>query len=317
MRRFLLVFGVVIVAAGVVGDLLAANPVFPQGDARRSMGNLRPKQPTPNSRPPAAQSHRGQSHHAPYHRPGYYRPSYGGVYRDPYQYDPYGYDYGPYDYPYHYPYPPYYIAPLYIPAEELYGPQAVNRFMGWGNWNRPPLNVRVIVPPKNEEAAEPQKPVPRAINPQSVATAWKYIGYGDAHFAAQKYQDAYLRYRKAARAAPQLAEVYFRQGYALMTTGRYDLAARAIRRGLKLDPGWPRSDFNHNELYGDNLAAKTAHVDAMAAAAEKAPHDADLLFLVGVHLHFDGQPDRAAAFFKRAGQLAGGDDAHIRAFTGQ
>ena len=118
------------------------------------------------------------------------------------------------------------------------------------------------------------------------------------------------------RAAPQLADGYFRQGYALAAMGRYDLAARAIKRGLGLDPTWPRSDFNNHELYGDNRLAKTAQLDAMAKAAEEKPHDADLLFLLGVLLHFDGQPDRAATFFKRAGQLAGGDDAHLRAFMG-
>ena len=39
-----------------------------------------------------------------------------------------------------------------------------------------------------------------------------------------------------------------------------------------------------------------------------------LLFLLGVHLHFDGKPQRAAPFFQRAKQLLGRDDAHLKGF---
>ena len=39
-----------------------------------------------------------------------------------------------------------------------------------------------------------------------------------------------------------------------------------------------------------------------------------LLFLVGVHLHFDGQAQRAEKFFQRGAELAGDDAEHIRAF---
>jgi hypothetical protein len=41
------------------------------------------------------------------------------------------------------------------------------------------------------------------------------------------------------------------------------------------------------------------------------------VFLVGVHLHFDGQQARAVPFFERAARLAGGNDAHIQAFLGE
>ena len=47
------------------------------------------------------------------------------------------------------------------------------------------------------------------------------------------------------------------------------------------------------ELYGADNMTKNAHRDALAEAAEANPNDADLLFLLGVHLHFDGQADRA------------------------
>ena len=78
---------------------------------------------------------------------------------------------------------------------------------------------------------------------------------------------------------------------ALAALGRYDSAVREIKRGLEIDPDWPRSGFTLADLYGDNGKAKTAHLDATAKAAAKA-ESSDLLFLIGVYLHFDGQVER-------------------------
>lgn len=228
-------------------------------------------------------------------------------------------------YPWSYPYPPYYYDPyygrsLYIPAEDLYGPQAVARLLAWNAWNRRPAPVDALAPEENAEDQAAPKEVPpkqpnlRGTNHEAVSLGWKFIGYGDAHFADGRYSDAYQRYRRAVQAAPQLAAGYFRQGYALAGMGRYDLAAKALKRGLALDPGWPTSDFSNDELYGQNQLAKTAHLDAMTKAAQEQPNDADLMFLLGVYFHFDHDPDHAAVFFRRAAQLTGPEDAHLEAF---
>jgi len=251
---------------------------------------------------------------------------------------PPGHVYPPYPYPYPYAYPyPYYPPPLYIPAEELYGPGPVLRMMGVDHWFRPRPNVNVFVVPKKEgpaagagggAAAAAQQAAPGDDGPGApkapadaearqaalLASAWKLIGAGDTLFEAQRYVDANTRYRRAARAAPTLAEPYLRQGFALVALGSYDAAAGAFQRGLRIDPAWPGSDFTLAELYGDNALAKSGQLDALAKASEDDPKSADLLFLVGVLLHFDGQPDRARPFFQRAAQLAGENDGHIRAF---
>ncbi len=298
-----------------------------KGDARSASDRPAVARPGPGGHDGGhggASGHVGHRGHVgrPYRHPhGYPAPFYPGrtvVRSYPYSYG-YGYSYPPHYYDPYYYYPP----PLYIPAEELYGPQSVMRFMGVDHWFRPRPNVNILVTPKPSNAvggsaaappeAEPELPG-RATNAESLALAWKFIGYGDAHFATQKYVEANARYRKAARAAPQLADSYFRQGYAYLAMGRYDLAAAAVRRGLGLSSRWPKSAFSGDEIYGDNELAKNAHLDALAKAAEEDPTNADLPFLLGVFLHFDDQPDRAKAFFERAIQLAGGNDAHVRAF---
>jgi len=204
----------------------------------------------------------------------------------------------------------YYYPPVLIPPETIYGPEAVKRFLGMdsGPQVAPPAR-----PPAEKKAPEP---VPRSANPETRALAWRFITFGDLHFSNERFGEAYQRYRKAAEIIPELADAYFRQGFALVGAGRYELAAKALKRGIALDPAWPRSDFRFSDLYGGNQRAKDAHLEALAGASEKDANNADLLFLLGVCLFFDGQRDRAALFLQRAGQLAGPAD-HLKGFLEQ
>ena len=59
---------------------------------------------------------------------------------------------------------------------------------------------------------------------------------------------------------------------------------------------------------------KAANRESLAQAATAQPDDGDLLFLLGVILYFDGQPDRAKPFFQRAHNLNPADRANIAAF---
>jgi hypothetical protein len=221
-----------------------------------------------------------------------------------YIYDPY---YGGYRF---YPngsmilYPPVYMSP-----NQFYGSQSTLRYGGLGDQSGFGSSTR-----RDDEPAEPKKS-DRGANSQSNAQAWKYIGYGDARFVEQKYSEANERYRTAARTAPQLADALFRQGFALLAMGRYEPALTAIKRGMKLDPNWANSDFELKTLYGDDEAGKKdAHREAIATALEKNPNDPDLLFLLGVHLYFDGQAERAAKFFQHAQKIAGDDADYMKGF---
>jgi tetratricopeptide (TPR) repeat protein len=216
-----------------------------------------------------------------------------------YYYVPY-YGYGGDWYPYGYPgYNPY--GPGYWPQDAT-GPDDAEE----------PLADRL--PPQNVDPPEPKAAANRGTNAKSNAAAWKFIGYGDAQFAKQKYAEANDRYRKAAHSAPQLGEAQFRQGFALAAMGRCDLAAAAMKRGLKLDPAWPKSHFELEQLLGADKAAKKAMLDALAEAVTAKPADADRLFVLGVCLHFDGQSDRAATLFARAEEIIGDNVGHIEAF---
>lgn len=218
-------------------------------------------------------------------------------------------------YGYFYPYDYY----GYWPTLDSFGlgpaVQDTSRYGGADNAVQPWPNDRVAMAAR-PAADPPERKVRanRADNSRQEELASKYIDYGDALFAKQKYVEANDRYRKAARSTPQLAVTWFRQGFALAAIGRCDQAAAAIKRGLKLDPAWPKSNFILDRLFGGNAAAKNACLDAVAAAVKEKPADSDRLFLLGVVLHFDGQDNRAAAAFARAEQTAGNNIGHIEAF---
>lgn len=206
----------------------------------------------------------------------------------PYNYGYYGY-FGngyPYDYP-----------PVYVPAELFFGQP-----LG-------PTTDILPQPPRDEEPPEPKPGALRGTNAQSVALAWKFINAGDLLFSRQQYAEANDRYRKASNAAPQLVDAWFRQGFALAATNRYELSSAAFKRALQLDATWPRASFDLDDLFGRNAAAKRVRLDAMADAAVQKPNDFERLFVLGVHLHFDGQTDRATKYFAQAQHVAGGDEA--------
>jgi len=140
------------------------------------------------------------------------------------------------------------------------------------------------------------------------------LDLGDRLFRAGLYRQAADQYQAAAELPPVEATALFRSGHALIAAGRYPEAAAAFKRGLAVDPTHvARSGMRLSQLYSNDSEA-TARIEALAAAALKNASDSDLMFLIGVFLHFEGQPERAVRFFDRAANLAKGDASHIRAF---
>jgi hypothetical protein len=250
---------------------------------------------------------------------------------------PYGYGaspyYGyasPYGYPFLYDVWPYYLdtgtgplgpfvaPPLYVPAEQLgFGPQAVRRFMGLDPVAPPVVNHNIIIAPggggagnaanrpqvDNNARLPPANPRIRESNAEARDRARQFIEFGDAQFTARNLAGAYDRYKKAAEAAPDLAEAWFRQGHALSDLGRYDQAAAAFRRGIGLRPDWAASDFRLALLYGDNRAARAAMFEAIERALAARPNDINVLYVAAVQLYFDERPELARTSFRLALKL--------------
>ena len=303
MPRFLIVVGL----AGAV-TFAAVGPVGAQ------LPNSRTPQLPQVSQPPVRPYYSGgyrstivYPNRYPYY-PGYGYPGYG---YNPYYYNNYGGYYGGY------PSGSYYTGVPIIPTDTLYGPGVVQHQLGLDTQPaalsgliRPRGSTGGNAAPANNSLANPSPQ--HAAGETGRAGAEQAISGGDALFQAGKYPDAYERYHKAAELFPTVADTYFRQGFTLIANGRWSLAAKAFKRGLIINPTWPDSPWRLDSLYGTSGPAKANHLDSLSKAAEKDPNNPDLLFLMGVFLHFDDQPDRAATFFQRAQRLEGGK--HLQAF---
>ena len=172
--------------------------------------------------------------------------------------------------------------------------------------------------PLNGPAVEHDRarPAPRVreTNDEVRARAARRLAMGDEDYRAQRYGEAYSTYRRAAEIAPDLYEVYFRQGQALVALRRYDDALKSFKRGLDLDPNWPRRPMRLAELYGPNQAAYVAHLEALAKEAVARPGDASPILLLGIELYASGQQDRARRFFEQAAALAGDSPLYAELF---
>lgn len=285
-----------------------------------------------------ARANHGHHHHHHHHHRGFHRGFFPGFFAPGFRYyRAYGYAYG--IVPYYYGYGGIYNfnlnlnlnqnfyapPPARVPAGRPARPRAAQNAGGMNAALRahaagraaaranaqPPLILRGDDEPEPEQLGD--APDRRDANAKSLARARRFIEFGDAKFRAQHYRAALARYQSARDAAPTLAEVYFRQGFAYTALGQYDAAARAFERGLELDPNRPQSDFDLSELFGDDPAPLIASRRRVASAAAGDPENSDLLFVLGVQLYFAGQRDRALAFFQKIQQLSP-DDARLDPF---
>ncbi len=143
----------------------------------------------------------------------------------------------------------------------------------------------------------------------------RQVNYGDRLFGGSFYGEALRKYDAASQLAPESAEVQFRRGFALIALEQYGQAAAAFKQGLALDASYAPSAGQLATLYGQaGSKARTGHLEAMAGAALSSEPDADLLFVIGLFLHCEGQSQRAAPFFQQAAELASGDAPHLQPF---
>jgi hypothetical protein len=206
-------------------------------------------------------------------------------------------------------------TPAYTPAFWPYDPAYFGFVPNERFIPEPAPAARIGDRNREDPAAEPSaRRRIRTSNAEQKAKAGRFLGFGDGNFGKQKYLPAVERYKTAAQMAPDLAEPYFRQGYALVALGQYENAAKTFRRGLKIRSDWTDSPFRLDQIYGGARLAKTQHLENLAKAVEANPLDVNLLLTLGMQLFFDGQRDRASVFFARAAQLGGNEDRLLNDF---
>ncbi len=139
------------------------------------------------------------------------------------------------------------------------------------------------------------------------------LAEGDRLFRAGQNSQAYLRYLEAQRDEGNGGEVYFRQAFSLVAMGRYSHAVAKLKRGLQVDPDYPRHGTTLVEVFGEDHAEQTRkYVQQVARWTNADKRDPDRLFLMGVLMYFQDDP-RASEYFDSAWRLTGRGQ-HLQAF---
>lgn len=199
------------------------------------------------------------------------------------------------------------IAPLEIVGAPFLAPPIVEQELGLALFApEDPFALRRDVAFAADEPARRRLREPRVSNAASRERSWRFMEFGDRHFARGDYLQAYERYKLAVEAAPDLVEGYLRRGQSLVALGRYDLAAGTFKYAFTLHPAWAQTDYRLDRIYADRRDAKLRHVNALAAAAEDKPSP-ELMLLIGAQLYYDGQAERSLKFFQRAKELHRGE----------
>src|SRR5262249_14221680 len=149
-----------------------------------------------------------------------------------------------------------------------------------------------------------QRPI-RESSPAAKAKSQQYLAQGDMWFRKQNYIQAFARYKNAATEAPDLATPHFRMALPLTAQRRFETAIAEIKSGLARDRSWAVTGESLDDLFGeDNQLAKSSLIHVVADWSRADIRDSERLFLLGVLLHFNDEPDRANTVLTTAAKLA-------------
>ncbi|TVQ03948.1 MAG: tetratricopeptide repeat protein [Planctomycetaceae bacterium] len=197
------------------------------------------------------------------------------------------------------------VVPFAVPAAQPMA--AVGQLNGAMPIGLP--DPRQIMPVDNGEAGEAEI-VRRvtALKPSNVdgrLRADKAIAEGDREFAAGRQRRAITKFRDAIRRAPDYSAGYFRAGHAHTAVGDYDQAVTNFAMALEIARTTHRDGFSLDTLYQDDQQSKQQHLADLSGALRQRPNEGGLHFLLGLTLHYDGNPLKAREHFRRAVELPG------------
>ena len=167
--------------------------------------------------------------------------------------------------------------------------------------------------------AQPVQPqviegLPRVSNLEAKRKSIRLEGFADERFVQRDWGQAYARYKQALEQAPDRIEPRMKLGWTLLASGQLGGAVGEFKRVARLNPEWPAQGGSLEEVYGPGSElVRTAILQKVAAWLQEDIRDADRLFLMGVVLHFNREPDQAAQFLQMADQIAG-SPTHTQAF---
>jgi tetratricopeptide (TPR) repeat protein len=129
---------------------------------------------------------------------------------------------------------------------------------------------------------------------------------GRRAFTDGQYGRALELFRRAAVLTPDEPSAHYLVSQAQFALGKYREAVVAIAAGMAVRPDWPQARFGSRELYWKKPELFDDHLAALRQAEAEFPDDANLVFLLGHQVWFDGKHDEARPLFRKAAALGKG-----------
>lgn len=141
---------------------------------------------------------------------------------------------------------------------------------------------------------------------------------GDQKLREQKWSEARAAYRNSVDAASDRAEAHLRLGLSLVAIQRFEPAIHEFKRALFIDPLIPQMGKVSKVIFGpDSQMARSSIISKLTDWVRDDYSNPDRLFLMGVMLHFEGDPRGRECFEAASRMKRSGDVSHIVAFLGQ
>ena len=142
----------------------------------------------------------------------------------------------------------------------------------------------------------------------------RIVSMGDKAFSEQLYARAALKYRDAIAKAPDYPEPHFRLAHVYVATRQYNLAIKSALTALELAGSSLRDGFSLAELYQGNQLAREKHDELLQVASLREPNDGGLQFLIGLTMHYGGNPLKGREHFRKAIEIPGFQQDYVRHF---
>ena len=164
------------------------------------------------------------------------------------------------------------------------------------------------------------EPAKVPVVPSSPAARLRSLDYqarGDQKLREQRWSEARAAYRSSVDAAPDRAEGHLRLGLCLVAIQRFESAIHEFKRALFIDPLIPQMGKISQAVFGpDSKIVRSSIISKLTDWVQDDYTNPDRLFLMGVILHFEGDP-RGQEFFEAARRMKrNGDISHIASFMG-
>jgi len=201
--------------------------------------------------------------------------------------------------------------PLQPKAREAYAPSKRKRVKrkgtktgGWKRVKRTKKKVKKVkkaegasgaetdevLGPETDEVADRESPVAAGLP----AAAFERIGV--SRLGRADYVQAARAFNAALETSDGDRRASFLVAQAELGQGNYELALGAVRRGLRMNPAWVKSDLDLRDLYATPEVLEGQFEKLEMAAARKP----ELSFLVGFERFHSADPEGALVAFERA-----------------